>query len=78
MHIGDMGWYSFQWKVQPRWVKRLTMFIGIPCWIAFAATIFMGTIFTHTAPTLIFFGGFGVVAVLQTFFIARALWRNEM
>lgn len=66
------------WSILPSWVKTLTLFIGLPAWLGFAAMIVTGAIFDHAQLTLILFAIFGGVAACQTFFIARAFWRNEV
>jgi hypothetical protein len=69
--------WSF-WHLFPRWLKLLTLLVGLPAWLGFAFIVFTGSIFEYQAATLALFGVFGLLAVCQTTLIARAAWRNDL
>jgi len=67
----------WSWNILPRWLQRMTFFVGLPAWLALVVMIFTEAIFTMTL-TMMIFAAFGTVGGLQTFFIARAVWRGEL
>jgi hypothetical protein len=73
-----MWYFGSSWRLFPRWLKALTLLVGLPAWLGFAAMIFTGAIFGHQTVTLTLFGVFGFVAVCQMVFMARAAWRNDL
>lgn len=70
--------FGSSWRVFPRWLKVLTLFVGFPAWLGFAGMIVTGSIFEHQTMTLTLFAVFGFVALCQTVFMARAAWRNDL
>jgi hypothetical protein len=70
------SWSSSYWTVQPKWLKRLTIFIALPAWLAVVASIIGG----NPSRQLIV-GCVGIIimlAVLQAAFVARAYWKHEI
>ena len=64
------------WKVLPRWVKYLTVLLGLPAWAVFAVSIFLGDI--GSSYQMIAFSILASVAALQIVFIFRAYWRMDL
>ena len=62
----------------PRWAKRLIWFVGLPCWLGFAALIVTGALFQHKMLLLLLFGGFFAAAAVAAFYQWRATWRGEI
>lgn len=65
-----------QWSVQPLWSRYLTLLVGFPAWIGFGYTIFtsgFGGLFSIVCAV-----AFGVVALIQAFFVARGYWRMDI
>ena len=64
------------WRVQPRWVKLLVVFVGLPAWLTAGALLLSGRI----GGTLlqICFGLFAAVSLITTAFIFRAYWRMDL
>ena len=64
------------WRVLPRWVKVISVGVGLPAWLVLVTLLFTdhlgGTVFTAT------FGIFAAVAALQMAFIFRAYWRMDL
>jgi hypothetical protein len=69
-------WLESSWRLFPRWLKLLTLVVGLPAWLGFAALIVTGSIFEHQSATLTLFAALLVVALCQTFFITRAARRD--
>ncbi|RYD96321.1 MAG: hypothetical protein EOP61_18210 [Sphingomonadales bacterium] len=69
---------SLTWRVQPNWVKKLTLFVGLPVWLALGAMIITGKFFEWQAFSQFLFCIFSGVAVTQLFFVGRAFWRNDI
>ena len=76
----DPGMWSFgsSWRLFPRWLKALTLLVGLPAWLGFAVMILTGGIFDHQTATLTLFGIFAFVAVCQMVVTARTVRRNEL
>ena len=72
------GYFASIWRVLPRWLQKTTLFVGFPAWLLFFAMILTGQIFSQQMVTMTAFAVFGAVAAAHTFFIARAVWRNEI
>ncbi|WP_093080837.1 hypothetical protein [Sphingobium sp. AP50] len=70
--------FNASWRIFPLWLKKLMLFVGLPAWLGFAAMIFTGALFEYKGLTLSLFAVLGLLAFCQTFFIARAAWRNEL
>ncbi|WP_169804446.1 hypothetical protein [Sphingomonas pituitosa] len=70
--------FGSSWRLFPRWLKAVTLLIGLPAWLGFAAMIVTGSILEHQTTTLTLFGAVVFVAVCQTTFMARAAWRNDL
>jgi hypothetical protein len=64
------------WWVQPRWVKILTVAVGIPSWLYLWFTKDVDPVATLAGK--IAFGGFFSVALLQLVFIFRGYWRMDI
>lgn len=64
------------WRVLPRWVKGVTIAIGLPAWLVLLASLFLGGIGSRyqMAAFAVFLG----VAVLQIIFFLKAYWRMEL
>jgi len=60
------------WKVQPGWVKALTIIIGLPAFIVLVSGAASGT------PENIAMGAFIAVALPQLIFVLRAYWRMDL
>ncbi len=64
------------WRVQPKWLKALTVGIAIPAWLVFMASMFAGNI-GGTLQTAAFIA-FAAVAALAMAFSFRAYWRMDL
>jgi hypothetical protein len=64
------------WRVQPPWVKAVVIWIAVPAWLLFMATVLMGNI--GGTVQMIAFGVFGAVALLTLAFVFRAYWRLDL
>lgn len=64
------------WQILPRWVKWISLLIGLPAWLVLVAGIFRGDI--GSSYQLSAFAIFGGVAVFQGFFVARAYVRMDL
>jgi hypothetical protein len=64
------------WRVQPLWVKVLTVAAGLPACIILMIGAFNGNGF-DTLQTAAF-GVFFAVAIVQTAFVVRAYWKMEL
>jgi len=64
-----------------RGVRLVTIWVGLPAWLAFAAMVLTG-IFTGNVPNkslmLTAFGVVGATSALQMVFVARAYWRMDI
>ena len=60
------------WKVQPRWVKALTVIIGLPAFLVLITGAASGTLENVTMCAFI------AVALLQVSFVLRAYWRMDL
>jgi hypothetical protein len=60
------------WKVQPGWVKALTVLIGVPAFLLLA-TGAVGGMVENVAVS-----AFLAVALLQLAFVFRAYWRMDL
>ena len=60
------------WKVQPGWVKALTVIIGLPAFIVLVTGAASG------AAENVAMGAFIVVVLLQLIFVLRAYWRMDL
>lgn len=63
---------SVLWQHFPKWLQRVTLFVALPAWLAFAAMILTGSIFDHEKVMLGLFGVLAMVGILQMIFAARA------
>jgi hypothetical protein len=70
--------FGSSWRLFPRWLKAVTLLVGVPAWLGFAAMVVTGSIFKHQTTTLTLFGAFAFVAICQTAFMAQAAWRNDL
>lgn len=70
--------FGSSWRLFPRWLKALTLIVGLPAWLGFATMIVTGSIFEHETVTLTLFSSFAFVALCQTAFMARSAWRNDL
>ena len=61
----------------PSWARRFFLWVGLPCWIAFAGLIVFGKAFEYQALTVLFFGGFFASAAVAAFYKTRARLRGE-
>ena len=64
------------WKVQPSWVKALTIVVAVPAWLVFAYNILSDSPDDHVVH--VSFVLFIVVALLQLIFVFRAYWREDI
>jgi len=78
MYVVDMWSVGSPWRLFPRWLKVITLLVGFPAWLGFAALIATGSIFEHQTATLTFFSALAFVAVCQTTFVAQAAWKNDL
>jgi hypothetical protein len=64
------------WRIQPKWVKVLTVGVAVPAWLLFMRSVFTG----HVGGTLstVAFIAFAAVAALQMAFVFRAYWRMDL
>ncbi|UYY77464.1 hypothetical protein [Sphingomonas sp. R1] len=78
MYAVDMWSFGSPWRLFPHWLKAITLLVGVPAWLGFAALVATGAIFEHQNTTLTLFGVLAFVAVCQTAFVAQAAWRNDL
>ena len=78
IYVFDMWSFGSPWRLFPRWLKAITLLVGVPAWLGCAALIATGSIFEHQAATLTLFGALAFVAVCQTAFVAQAAWGNDL
>ncbi len=79
MNSDDDNLSSFRdghWRVQPKWVKALTVGVAIPAWLVLMTGVFTGNI-GCTLNTAAFIS-FAAVAGLQLAFVFRAYWRMDL
>ena len=60
------------WKVQPAWVKALTVIIGLPAFLVLVTGAASGVLDDLAM------GAFIAVALLQLSFVLRAYWRLDL
>lgn len=60
------------WKVQPGWVKALTVLIGVPAFFVLVSGTVSGTLEN------VALSAFVAVALLQLAFVLRAYWRMDL
>jgi hypothetical protein len=79
MNSDDDDLSSFRdghWRVQPNWVKTLTISVGIPASLVLMTGVFTGNI-GGPLDTAAFIA-FVAVAALQMAFVLRAYWRMDL
>ncbi len=79
MNSEDDDLLSFKdghWRVQPKWVKVLTLGVALPAWLVFMTSLFAGNI-GGTLQTAAFIA-FAAVVGLQMAFVFRAYWRMDL
>jgi Ca2+/H+ antiporter len=64
------------WKAQPRWVKLLTILVGLPAWLVLMAAVFNDNI--NATVETVALGAFVATCLLQAPFVFRAYWRTEL
>lgn len=64
------------WRVQPKWVKALTVGIALPAWLVLMTDVFTGN--TDSRLNTAAFIAFATVAILQMIFVFRAYWRMDL
>ena len=64
------------WDVLSLWVKVLTFAVALPAWLWWMWQIVAGT--APDEASLAPFFIFGAVAIVQIFFLARAVWRMDL
>jgi hypothetical protein len=64
------------WRVQPLWVKFITIAVGLPAWLVLAFGVLTGRVDGDVEA--VSFGLFLAVAILQLLFVSRAYWRMEL
>lgn len=64
------------WNVLPRWVKVLSVAVALPAWLWWVWEIIAEPDASEAPLTPLFI--FGAVALIQFFFIGRALWRINL
>ena len=60
------------WKVQPGWVKALTVFVGLPAFLVLLTGAASGALENVAMAAFI------AVAVLQLSFVLRGYWRMDL
>ena len=64
------------WKVQPRWLKALTILVAVPAWLVLMVSVFSGDI-DATVETVAL-SAFVATFLLQVAFVFRAYWRMDL
>lgn len=64
------------WRLQPMWVKALTIGVAIPAWLVLMVGMFTGNIGGRLNNAALI--AFAAVAALQMVFVFRAYWRMDL
>ena len=67
-----------EWSIQPKWVKALSLGIGLPAWLLIMIDVLSEDGISAAWVTYVAMALFAAVAVIQMLFIARAFWRMDL
>ena len=66
------------WDIQPKWVKALSIGVGLPAWLVLMYSVLSENGFSNPWVMRVAFAAFATVAVVQFLFIARGYWRMDI